>query len=63
MIGMLNRDDIAGMLGISREVLRKSVENRPDFPRPALRLSRKTVRWERDDVERWIQRHKQQVKA
>lgn len=55
---MLTRDDIATMLGISRDVLRKKVEARPDFPRPALRLSRKTVRWERRDVELWIERQK-----
>lgn len=55
---MLTREDIASMLGISRDVLRKKVEARPDFPKPALRLSRKTVRWEREDVERWIERQK-----
>lgn len=51
---MLNRDEIAAMLGVSREVLRKTVEAKPDFPRPALRLSRKTVRWDRVDIERWM---------
>lgn len=57
-MSLLTRDDIAEMLGISRDVLRKSVEARPDFPPPTLRLSRKTVRWERADIERWIERQK-----
>lgn len=60
---MIDRDQIATMLGISREVLRKSVENRPDFPKPALRLSRKTVRWREEDIAEWLRRHEQQVKA
>lgn len=55
---MIDRDVIAGMLGISRDVLRKKVEARPDFPKPALRLSRKTVRWDRIDIEQWMQRQR-----
>jgi hypothetical protein len=41
------------MLGITVEQLRRSVEPRPDFPAPALRLSRKTVRWDADEVAVW----------
>ena len=55
---MLTRDDIAVMLGVSREVLRKTVEPKPDFPRPALRLSRKTVRWDEADIMRWLAQQK-----
>lgn len=51
---MLTRKDIAAMLGIEPDTLRKRYESRPDFPKPAIRLSRKTVRWEPDAVRRWI---------
>jgi predicted DNA-binding transcriptional regulator AlpA len=60
---MIDRDYIAKKLDISKEVLRKTVEVRPDFPKPALRLSRKTVRWNRSDFELWLQRQAQQEKA
>lgn len=55
---MLDRKAIAEMLGIKVPTLRQRVECRPDFPKPALRLSRKTVRWDPEDVRRWIQRHR-----
>lgn len=55
---MLDRKDIAAMLGIKVPTFRQRVEARPDFPKPALRLSRKTVRWEPQDIHRWIQRQK-----
>lgn len=58
---MMTRDDIAKMLGVSRDVLRKTVEPRPDFPKPALRLSRKTVRWEVADIRRWMDQQRQQA--
>lgn len=55
---MLTRQDIAKMLGISVETVRRRVEARPDFPKPAIRLSRKTVRWGPGDVLRWVARQK-----
>lgn len=55
---MLNREEIAKMLGISRDHFRKRIEVRPDFPRPALRLSRKTVRWDAETVQQWIERQR-----
>lgn len=55
---MLTRQDIANMLGISVETVRRRVEPRPDFPKPAIRLSRKTVRWEPGDVLKWVARQK-----
>lgn len=55
---MLDRKQIAEMLGISVDAVRRRVETRPDFPKPALRLSRKTVRWEPGDVLKWLAQHK-----
>jgi predicted DNA-binding transcriptional regulator AlpA len=51
---MIDRKTIAAMIGIEPGTLRKNYEVRPDFPRPVLRLSRKTVRWEEADIQRWL---------
>lgn len=51
---MIDRKTIAAMIGVSPSTLRQNIEPRPDFPKPALRLSQKTVRWEKSDIERWL---------
>lgn len=51
---MIDRKTIAAMIGVSPSTLRQNIEPRPDFPKPALRLSRKTVRWEEADIQRWL---------
>lgn len=51
---MITREDIAKMLGITVQTFRNRVEPRPDFPRPVIATSRKTVRWNRDDVVAWL---------
>lgn len=58
---MITREDIAKMLGITVQTFRNRVEPRPDFPRPALRLSRKTVRWDLTDVRRWLDAQRQRA--
>ena len=55
---MLTRQDIASMLGVTVATVRRRVESRPDFPKPAIRLSQKTVRWEPGDVLKWVARQK-----
>lgn len=55
---MLDRKQIADMLGVTVETVRRRVEAQPDFPKPAIRLSRKTVRWEPGEVLKWIARQK-----
>jgi predicted DNA-binding transcriptional regulator AlpA len=55
---MLTRKEIADMLSVTVDVFRRRVEARPDFPRPAVKLSKKTVRWEPGDVLKWIARQK-----
>jgi predicted DNA-binding transcriptional regulator AlpA len=51
----MNRQEIAERLGLTLERMRKTVEAQPSFPRPALRLSRKTVLWDRSAIHRWEQ--------
>ena len=62
MIGtLIGRQDIAAALNITVEQVRKSLEVRKDFPRPVLRLSRKTVRWREEDVRLWLERERQRA--
>lgn len=51
---LLDRKTMATMLGVSVDTFRRKVEKRPDFPRPVLRLSRETVRWDEAEVLRWL---------
>ncbi|NBW08280.1 MAG: AlpA family phage regulatory protein [Caulobacteraceae bacterium] len=60
---MLDRKQIAEKLGIKQETFRKRVEIRPDFPKPVLRLSRETVRWDEADIEQWLKRQRALAKA
>lgn len=55
---MLDRKQIADMFGVSVQTLRRRFEAMPDFPKPAIKASRKTVRWEPGDVLKWLARHK-----
>ena len=52
---LIDTADIAAALGVQRAYAADRVVKRPDFPRPVLRLSQKTVRWARADFERWLQ--------
>lgn len=51
---LIDTGDIAGMLGLTRAHVTDKLTKRPGFPPPVLRLSRKTVRWSRKAIERWI---------
>lgn len=60
---MMDRKQIAEKLGVKPETFRKRVEVRPDFPKPVLRLSRETVRWDETDIEQWLKRQRALAKA
>lgn len=51
---LIGTGDIASLLGLTRAHVTDRLSKRPDFPAPVLRLSRKTVRWSRRAIERWI---------
>lgn len=53
---MLTRKEIAQRWRISVDTLRKRFEADPQYPKPALKLSRKTVLWEEAEIERYGQR-------
>lgn len=46
-------EDIARIFGVCRRTVTERWTKRPDFPKPAHRISRKTVRWRAEDVQRW----------
>lgn len=58
-----DRKAIADMLGVSVDTFRKRIECKPDFPKPVLRLSRETVRWEEADIQKWLHRQRQLAQA
>lgn len=45
--------DIARVFGVARRTVTDKWSKRPDFPAPAIRATRKTVRWLAEDVQRW----------
>lgn len=49
--------DMAALWRIGREHVTNVITKRPDFPQPALNLSRKTRRWFRVEVEAWRRKH------
>lgn len=58
---MIGTGEIAEMLGLTRVYVTDRLTKRPDFPPPAIDLSRKIKRWRKADVEEWME--KQALKA
>lgn len=54
---LISTADIADDLGLARDYVTSKLTKRTDFPKPALRLSQKTVRWLKDDYEAWKTAH------
>lgn len=48
---------IAADLSLGRDYVTRSVVKRPEFPPPRLRLSQKTVKWAREEYQRWKEDH------
>jgi predicted DNA-binding transcriptional regulator AlpA len=53
MTEYLSTAQIAERYGVKRETVTDKWTKRPDFPKPARRISRRTVHWRAEDVERW----------
>lgn len=51
--GLIDTQDIADLLGVSRQHVTGRITKRPDFPRPAMDLSRRLRKWRRADVLKW----------
>ena len=53
-------DDIALRIGEKREFVRDSLVKRADFPRPALVLSKKIVKWDVADFDKWLEKKRKE---
>lgn len=60
MNDLLDTADIARMLGVSREHCTNRLIKRPDFPKPAMNLSRRLRRWRKQDIVQWLLKAKPQ---
>ena len=58
MSDMLTRNDIAEMCAIAPRYVSEVLEKRQDFPRPALVLTQKMVRWARSDIMQWLEKQR-----
>lgn len=54
---LVGTGELAAMWGLNREFVTNNITKRPDFPAPALNLTRKTRRWRRVEVEAWRKKH------
>jgi len=55
-------DDMAAVLKESRSWVRDTLVKRADFPRPALVLSRKVVKWDAADFDKWQEKKRKEWK-
>jgi predicted DNA-binding transcriptional regulator AlpA len=53
-------EQMAEILQERFEYVRDKVVKRADFPRPALVLSRKVVKWSQDDWEKWLEKKRKE---
>lgn len=53
----LTTQQIADRLDLERKYVTDKVVKRPEFPKPAIKLSQKTRKWLRDDFEHWLAAH------
>ena len=51
---LIDTGDIARLLGVTREHVADRLTKRPDFPAPAVVLSRKLRRWDAEEVRAWL---------
>lgn len=50
---LLSIDDIAALCGVSRRTVADHWTHRPDFPAPSVAPSRRSRRWDRDEIIAW----------
>ena len=63
MTDLIDTAHIAADLNLCRDYVTRRVVKRPEFPRPALRLSQKVVKWARSEYEAWKANHYDRVRA
>lgn len=50
---LMTTKDISSLLGVCHRHCVERIMKRPDFPRPAINVSRRIKRWSRTDILKW----------
>lgn len=53
MSDLIGTKEIASLFDLTREYVTDKVVRRADFPKPKLKLNRKTRKWSAEEVEAW----------
>jgi predicted DNA-binding transcriptional regulator AlpA len=53
---LMSSKDIARVLGLTRKYVTDHLTKQVGFPKPWARVTRKTVLWRREDIEKWMRR-------
>jgi predicted DNA-binding transcriptional regulator AlpA len=56
MSALIDTQQIASILGVSREYVTDRLTKRADFPRPEVNISQRMRRWREADVMAWLRR-------
>lgn len=59
-VKLLNYTDIVKLLGVDRRYLVAKLSKKPDFPKPTLKVSRRTVWWSEKDIWDWASKKARQ---
>ena len=62
-ITLVGTAEIATMLGLSREHVTDYLIKQPGFPKPAVNMSQKLRRWDRDDVMSYVRKPRKARRA
>lgn len=52
---LIDRKTIAQKLAVTQRTLRETIEPLPGFPKPAIYVSQKTIRWREDEIDAFIE--------
>lgn len=63
MSDYIGTDDIAQLTGLKRTYVTDKLVKQPDFPPPAIRLSQKIKRWDRVEVDRWLEQKRRKIRG
>jgi len=60
---LIDRKTIAQKLAVTQRTLREAIEPLPGFPKPAIYVSQKTIRWREDEIDAFIERQNTRIYA
>ena len=60
---LIDRKTIAQKLAVTQRTLREAIEPLPGFPKPAIYVSKKTIRWREDEIDAFIGRQNTRIYA